>query len=317
MPARPLMDACTILAAEMLFPAITESLTTQLLAHAPSERSGQLSRMDRLCGLALCAADRVLLTGPAVGRLSPLTTAVVLGTAQGCHKTDEEYYRGVLGGEPSPRLFAYTLPSSPIGEVSIQHGLLGPSLCIVSGRTAGLEALGEAQLLLSLGDASACLVLACEVAAPAVFENSKDAALCDAAVAVLLTGSATALPECGNQILSTALAYRPGDSAAALRVALDELQISAAAQRDIPLLCDVQTQAFVASGLGTVRVLKTANAGAATPLATLATAAAADDLFDFVVLAADAAGQAAAARCQRIRSATSRTAPLPPGRLVT
>src|SRR5262245_60826338 len=124
-----------VVAAGAFFPDATASLAAQLPHSAPSQRSGQLQRMDRLCGLALCTADHTLLKPEVAGQYQPDSTAVVLGTSYGCHKTDEDFLRGVLANQPSPRLFAYTLPSSPVGEVSIQYGLRGPGFSIVSGRT--------------------------------------------------------------------------------------------------------------------------------------------------------------------------------------
>ena len=114
---------------------------------------------------------------------------MLVGSFYGCHKTDEDYYRTVLARQPSPRLFAYTLPSSPVGELSILHGLRGPGLAVVGARSAGLAALAEASALLHSGQVAACLVVAVEVAAPAVREAwaETDEEVADAAVALLLT----------------------------------------------------------------------------------------------------------------------------------
>ncbi len=98
--------------------------------------------MDRLCALALVAADGALCDA-GVPTHDSERTAIVLGTAYGCHATNEEYYRGLLREGASPRLFAYTLPSSPVGEISIHHGIRGPATTVASGLHAGLAALGE------------------------------------------------------------------------------------------------------------------------------------------------------------------------------
>ncbi len=190
--ARRAAGPLAIVAAGALFPRADEPLGPLLPAEAPPALAGQLARMDRLCGLAACAAERALVGGwqlRQAPRWPSEQIAVLVGSFYGCHKTDEDYYRTVLARQPSPRLFAYTLPSSPVGELSILHGLRGPGLAVVGARSAGLAALAEASALLHSGQAAACLVVAVEVAAPAVREAwaEKDEEVADAAVALLLT----------------------------------------------------------------------------------------------------------------------------------
>jgi 3-oxoacyl-[acyl-carrier-protein] synthase II len=117
-------------------------------------RSTRLRRMDRLCALALAAADGALVDAAideaALDALGRPRLAVVLGTRFGCHATNEEYYRGLLAEGPrgaSPRLFAFTLPSSPLGEVAIHVRAQGPAQALASGRQAGIEALARAASL--------------------------------------------------------------------------------------------------------------------------------------------------------------------------
>jgi hypothetical protein len=276
--------------------------------------------MDRLCGLALCAADAALL-GPAdMGGFSAATTAIVLGTAEGCHKSDEEYFRGAITGQLSPRLFAYTLPSAAVGEVSIHHQLLGPGLGIVSGRTAGLEALCEAQTLLASGQAAFCLVLGCEVAAPVLPQRPEDAELCDGGVAVLLVGDA-APSACATHgyLAATAAAYCPDDPEAALLAAVAEVAAQCSLPKEPIRICDPQTRTFIPKGLAPVQVCDVPRTGAAAPLAVFARLAALpgqDEKASYLVLAADPSGQGGAALWCKMRSVTSRTASLLPGRRV-
>jgi len=153
-----------------------------------SELRAPLLRMDRLCGLSVVVAARLFAEQPGLrDGVSGDEVAVVVGSAHGCHKTDEEYYRSYLHGQPSPRLFAYTLPSSPGGELSILYRLRGPGLMVSMGRTSGLAALIEAELLLRTNQAAACLVVAVEVAQPLFGEP----AVADAAVALWLTRAST------------------------------------------------------------------------------------------------------------------------------
>jgi hypothetical protein len=78
---------------------------------------------------------------------------------------------------PRPSLFAYTLPSTVVGEICIRYRLKGPVLCLVSPDGAGGSAVAEAAEWLRQGDADACLCLSCEAldhetAESAVLPNS-------------------------------------------------------------------------------------------------------------------------------------------------
>ena len=143
---------------------------------AAGPRAGRASRrgpMDRLCALALTAAEAALQDAG----WTPATWAswvaerdervgVVFGTAYGCHATNEEFYRGLLAEGPrgaSPRLFAYTLPSSPLGEITIHLGARGPAQTLASGCHAGLEAVGHAGALCRVHRADLILAVAAEV----------------------------------------------------------------------------------------------------------------------------------------------------------
>ena len=132
-------------------------------AHLPI----RTARLDRLSALALLAVDEALLDaalGPA--RWDPDRVAIVVGTAFGCHATNEEFYRGLLREGllgASPRLFANTLPSSPGGEISIHYGTRGVVETSPGGRQAGLEAIDRGARLLELGH-QAVIVVAVDVA---------------------------------------------------------------------------------------------------------------------------------------------------------
>ncbi len=133
----------------------------------------RLARMDRLCALALTACDACLLDGalaPGGAAWDPERTAIVLGSAFGCHATNEEFYRGQLAGAPSPRLFAYTLPSSPVGEIAIHYQARGVCLTIASGLAAGVEALAWGLRLVRSGRADRVLVVAADAATPLLAE---------------------------------------------------------------------------------------------------------------------------------------------------
>jgi Beta-ketoacyl synthase, N-terminal domain len=151
------------------------------------DKPARLQRMDRLCALALVAADGALVDAGAP-RLDGERTAVVFGSAYGCHATNEDYYRGLLREGPagaSPRLFAYTLPSSPAGEISIHYGIRGPATTAAPGWHAGLAALAEGVQHLRSGRADRVLVVAAEVATE-LLKRLTGGSVRDASAAVLL-----------------------------------------------------------------------------------------------------------------------------------
>jgi hypothetical protein len=251
--------------------------------------------MDRLSGLALTVADHVLggsAAGPPAGGD---TTAILFASSYGCHKSDEEFWRSVAAGSPSPRLFAYTLPSSPAGEVSIHHQLCGPSVTIVSGRTAGIEALGEAQRYLAAGAASRCLVIGCEVALPCLPEHGDDGQLHDAACAVLLEVAVAPGGTAAGELVAVAEAFCPGDPGAALRQAVGAL--SGPSTGPAALFCDPQSAPWVIASLGPPQVVELAQAGAAAALVVLATLPLGRRAgTDCLLLSVDPSGQAAVAK---------------------
>lgn len=259
------LSPCAVLGAAAIFPAADEPLAALLPKDAPSGRAGQLQRADRLCGLAVCAVERALAAAPLAAdpAWQPEKTGVLLGSSHGCHKTDELYLKSVIDGQPSPRLFAYTLPSSPVGEISILHGLLGPGLAVVSGRSAGLEALAEAQAQLDRGPMTASLVVAVEVAGPAWPAEP----LHDAAVALIVApaGSplAQAAPAIGH-VVSTSSAFSDGDPVAAARRAVTEARgpLEPPHARTAPILCDPETARILGGALGEVAIAQAPSCGA-------------------------------------------------------
>lgn len=210
-------------------------------AITPSRWAGsaaRLSRMDRLCALALVACDGALVDGalaPTAAEWNGARTAIVFGSAYGCHATNEDYYRrvareGAVGA--SPRLFAYTLPSSPVGEVSIHLGVRGPALTLVNGLTSGIDALAEGVAVVAEGRADRALVCAAEVATPLLARLLDGAATPGCPVALLVDAAAALLVERASdaaargatpraRLLGAASAFASGAPAPALRDAIE------------------------------------------------------------------------------------------------
>lgn len=187
--------------------------------HAPPPGlSEQLARLDRLCGLAVVASER-LHAGLLAPPCAPERVAVLCGSRHGCLNTDAAFYRGVLLGEVSPRLFAYTLHSSPVGAVSIHHGYCGPGHTVVGSRVGGLQAVAEAGQLLSSGQADACIVLSCDLA--------EDRAGHDHAVALLFVpGQVDPAAERGVTVHAAWDAYQGGQPASALAACIKQLRLA-------------------------------------------------------------------------------------------
>jgi 3-oxoacyl-[acyl-carrier-protein] synthase II len=70
---------------------------------------------------------------------------LVVGTRLGCLEADEAYFKTAAfqgGALASPNLFAYTLPSTMLGEAAIQFGLTGAGFVVddSDGHLAGIHA---------------------------------------------------------------------------------------------------------------------------------------------------------------------------------
>jgi 3-oxoacyl-[acyl-carrier-protein] synthase II len=254
------------------------SLIPERWAGAPA----RLARMDRLCALALVACDGALLDAgllPARPEWHGERTAIVFGTAYGCHATNEDYYRGLLREGPtgaSPRLFAYTLPSSPVGEVSIHYGIRGPATALSNGLTSGLDALADGAALLHAGRADRVLVCAADVATPLLARLLAPAgdveplfaadALVDGAAALLLERAADAAVRGASpraRVLASAATFHAGARAAAVSAAiaqaLAEADVGAAA---VHRLLAAPADAAVARARGVVTASAAADAAA-------------------------------------------------------
>jgi 3-oxoacyl-[acyl-carrier-protein] synthase II len=188
---------------------------------APSRwaaKEARLARMDRLCALSLVACNGALVDAG----LSPTAawdgdrTAITLGTAFGCHATNEDYYRGLckegITGA-SPRLFAYTLPSSPVGEISIHYGIRGPAMTLTNGLTSAIDALAAAASLIENGRADRALVVAADVATP-LLGRIEGAPPYDTAAALVVERADLAARSVAR-VCATAAAFDAGDPTAA------------------------------------------------------------------------------------------------------
>lgn len=125
----------------------------------------RFGRLDRLSQLALLAVESLNVNFESIPRDR---IGICLSVRAGSLTTDIEYWKGrdAVGG-PSPTLFAYTLPSSAIGEIAIRHRITGPNLCLVGDER---WLLNEARDWIRRGEADACICVACDVVSSAAAE---------------------------------------------------------------------------------------------------------------------------------------------------
>jgi len=132
---------------------------------ATAKMGSRFGRMDLLSQLALLSVESL---GIDFDTMARSRIGVCMSVSAGSLSTDIEYWKGrnEIGG-PSPTLFAYTLPSSAIGEIAIRYRLTGPNLCFV-GTDAML--LSEARDLIERNEVDGCLCVACNLITPAAAE---------------------------------------------------------------------------------------------------------------------------------------------------
>ncbi len=151
----------------------------------------RFGRLDLASQLALVAVEAL---GVNFDLLPRELIGICLAARAGSLATDFDFWRGRdNAGGPSPTLFAYTLPSSAIGEIAIRHRLTGPNLCL----TGEGSIIPEACDLLRRGEAQACLCVFYNVVTPAIagLINSPAAAL---AGAILLRLGGNGVRELGE-----------------------------------------------------------------------------------------------------------------------
>ena len=132
---------------------------------ATAKMGSRFGRMDLLSQLALLSVESLGIDFETMDRSR---IGVCMSVCAGSLATDIEYWKGrkQVGG-PSPTLFAYTLPSSAIGEIAIRYRLTGPNLCCV-GADAMLVA--EARDLIKRNEVDSCLCVACSAITAAASE---------------------------------------------------------------------------------------------------------------------------------------------------
>jgi 3-oxoacyl-(acyl-carrier-protein) synthase len=182
----------------------------------------RLARMDRYTRLALLCADAAVHdAGLDPVRWPAERVALVLGSAAGCYESNALFREALAQGEPSPRVFAATLPSTPLGEIAIALGAAGPQLCFAQGGGSGLLALAEGRRLLLSGRAELALCGACD-ALPDSLRGALSFAPKDGASFFVLARGEHAPGKRRGAILGGGSAFGPSARADAVRAACHE-----------------------------------------------------------------------------------------------
>ena len=131
------------------------------------EDANRLRRMDRFGRMGFLAGTRAFAAPGAARPSGPDSrSGVVVGTRHGCRSAIAEHAARLAAAsrveDLAPSVFAATVHNTVNGELAMALGLGGVSETIVSGRTAGLEALILGARRIAAGDADRILVVAAE-----------------------------------------------------------------------------------------------------------------------------------------------------------
>lgn len=115
----------------------------------------ELRRLDRFVQFAYAAGDRAIAqSGIKESGLDPTRIGVYVGTGiGGLHTIEEGHLRLVTSGPDrvSPLMIPKLMTNAAAGQVSIRHGLMGPSMSVSSACASGSNAIGEAFLAVRYG----------------------------------------------------------------------------------------------------------------------------------------------------------------------
>ncbi|MEO8055469.1 MAG: beta-ketoacyl synthase N-terminal-like domain-containing protein [Acidobacteriota bacterium] len=174
----------------------------------------RLRRMDRFGRSGVLAGARALsaagIAAAAPGAAPDPRFGVVVGTALGCRDAITQHERLLAAAsrveDLAPSVFAATVHNTVAGELAIGWGLGGPAETLVSGRTAGLEALVLAASRVAKGDADRILV----VAAEGIDDAMREAFLRENPGSQLVESSAAVLLEAEEEEEEISLSKRRG-----------------------------------------------------------------------------------------------------------
>jgi 3-oxoacyl-(acyl-carrier-protein) synthase len=191
-------------------------------AAAPGLDGERFRRATRECVLGVAAVQATLHQAnfrPA--DIAGEGTALVYVTAAAYGASNRAFIEAASTREGAgAQHFPYTAPSAVAAEVAIEFGLTGPYIILIGGGTATVEALGQADRLLTQGAAQRALVLAVEtfVECADLYSRARRLAgrpLVEAAACALLHPGAPALsagPATGASALDDVARRRAGET---------------------------------------------------------------------------------------------------------
>lgn len=141
-------------------------LTRKTAFNQPCKR---FSRMDNYTQLGLSAIAFALKDAGIENWEGKRNIGIIAATINGCLDTDIRYYDTVIpeaGKLTSPNLFAYTLPSSFLGEAAIKFGLTGVNFVISEPSYSSLWCLRMALINLAGGQVEKILSGLCDLTCP-------------------------------------------------------------------------------------------------------------------------------------------------------
>ena len=124
----------------------------------PVRHDDRLRRATRECVLAVNAVENALVNSNMThDELAGPRTALIYASASSYAAANWAFLNDDQGA-----YFPYPAPSAVPGEVTIQYGISGPYLSLLSGANAGVEALWHAATLLSTDQCDRALILSVE-----------------------------------------------------------------------------------------------------------------------------------------------------------
>jgi 3-oxoacyl-(acyl-carrier-protein) synthase len=154
----------------------------------------RFGRMDLMSRLGLMAVERLDAGLDSLSTERRDRVGVCVETCAGSLATDVRFLQ-----TPRASLFAYTLPSTVLGEICIRYRLRGPVLCLPTTKNCAQGVLAEAVLWLAQGDAELCLCVVCEAVdreAMAALAGAEDWALPGWHAGAVLLGKRIEDPRC-------------------------------------------------------------------------------------------------------------------------
>ncbi|MBL8113170.1 MAG: hypothetical protein JNK60_09815 [Acidobacteria bacterium] len=202
----------------------------------PGGLDARLSRMDRFARAGFLAGARALAeAGREPCPAKDPRSGAVFGSSLGCADAITEHALLVAAatglGDLRPSVFATTVHNTVIAELSSAYGLAGPAEMLVTGPTAGLEALLLAARILEAGRADLVVTGAAE-GVRLELEAAAGGSLIGGGAAFVLQREDSGRAR--GRILGGALFFEPDDGAVASRLR-DELSLLGPGLDAVPL----------------------------------------------------------------------------------